>query len=130
MGLRRIIIIYAVFLALVGCSTPQVVYVPTSEKEYVYAEKIDTTIIRDSIYITEKQQGDTIYINKVEYRDRYRYINCTDTLVKVDTIGVPYPVEKIVEVEKKSFIKDFFMYVGIIYLLVQILFLVLKKQPP
>lgn len=126
MGLRRIII-YAVFFALVGCSAPKVVYVPQTEKEYVYAEKIDTTIIRDSIYITEKQQGDTIYINKVEYRDRYRYINRTDTLVKVDTVGVPYPVEKIVKVEKKSFIKDFFMYVGIIYLLVQILFLILKK---
>jgi hypothetical protein len=80
MGLRRIII-YAVFFALVGCSTPKVVYVPQTEKEYVYAEKIDTTIIRDSIYITEKQQGDTIIINKVEYRDRYRYINRTDTLV-------------------------------------------------
>lgn len=126
MGLRRIII-YAVFFALVGCSTPKVVYVPQTEKEYVYAEKIDTTIIRDSIYITEKQQGDTLYINKVEYRDRYRYINRTDTLVKVDTVGVPYPVEKIVEVEKKSFIKDFFMYVGIIYLLVQIISLALKK---
>ena len=93
----------------------------------MYAEKIDTTIIRDSIYITEKQQGDTIYVNKVEYRDRYRYINRTDTLVKVDTIGVPYPVEKIVEVEKKSFIKDLFARVGIMGLLVQIIFLAIKK---
>lgn len=122
MGLRRIII-YAVFLALVGCSTPKVVY----EKEYVYAEKIDTTIIRDSIYITEKQQGDTIIINKVEYRDRYRYINRTDTLVKVDTIGVPYPVEKIVEVEKKSWLKDLFAGVGVMCVLALIIGLALKK---
>lgn len=126
MGLRRIIV-YAVFFALVGCSAPKVVYVPQTEKEYVYAEKIDTTIIRDSIYITEKQQGDTIYINKVEYRDRYRYINRTDTLVKVDTIGVPYPVEKIVEVEKKSWLKDLFAGVGVICVLGLILGLAFKR---
>lgn len=51
--------------------------------------------VRDSIFLREFVQGDTIYrikyIERLRWRDRWR----VDTVhaVRVDSVGVPYPVE-------------------------------------
>ena len=92
---------FLLMIVLHGCKT---VYVPVpgeTKTEYVYKETRDTAYVKDSVYIKEVQKGDTIRIT--EYRDRYRfrYINVTDTMLVLDTLKIPYPVE-VVKVDHKQ----------------------------
>ena len=43
----------------------------------------DTVIVRDSIFIREIQKGDTVYLTRVEWRDRWRTRIERDTVVDV-----------------------------------------------
>ena len=42
--------------------------------------KVDTILLRDSIYIRESIRGDTIYLTHTEYRDRWRIREVHDTV--------------------------------------------------
>lgn len=83
-------------LLFIGCKTIE--YVPVEKVKIEYRDKIekDSIYVNDSIYIHEK--GDTVYFEKwhTKYIERLR----VDSIVKVDSIPVPYEVEKIVKVEK------------------------------
>lgn len=91
-------IILAPFMCLlfVICSCRTVKYVP------VETVKVDTTYInklqRDSIYMLDsvyvKDKGDTVLIEKYKYLYRDKLVRDTMYLSKVDSIQVPYPVEK------------------------------------
>lgn len=81
------LLLYLLILSFSACS-PKIIERVRVEKEYVSVERIDTTIIRDSIYIKEKSKGDTVIIT--EYRDRfkYQYKMLRDTIAKHDTTFV------------------------------------------
>lgn len=78
------------------CSCRTVKYVP------VETIKVDTTYInklqRDSIYMLDsvyvKEKGDTVLIEKYKYLYRDKLVRDTMYISKVDSIQVPYPVEK------------------------------------
>lgn len=81
-----------------GCKSTK--YVPLERAVYRETVKRDTLRWRDSIYVHDSintlQKGDTVY------RDRWHretilkevYKTKTDSLVKRDSIPVPYPVER------------------------------------
>lgn len=81
---------------LLVCSCRTVKYVP------VETIKVDTTYInklqRDSIYMLDsvyvKEKGDTVLIEKYKYLYRDKLVRDTMYISKVDSIQVPYPVEK------------------------------------
>ena len=52
--------------------------------------------VRDSIFLREFVRGDTIYRVKYIERQKWRYRWRVDTVqaVRVDSVGVPYPVER------------------------------------
>ncbi len=77
----------------VSCRT-QYVPVETVRTEYKTRDSIrfDSIYQRDSIYMLVK--GDTIYQYKYKYLYRYLTTNRTDTILKTDSIPIPYPVEK------------------------------------
>ena len=77
----------------VSCRT-QYVPVETVRTEYKTRDSIrfDSIYQRDSIYMVVK--GDTIYQYKYKYLYRYLTTNRTDTILKTDSIPIPYPVEK------------------------------------
>lgn len=83
-------------LLLVSYSCRTVKYVP------IETVKVDTTYInklqRDSIYMLDsvyvKEKGDTVLIEKYKYLYRDKLIRDTMYISKVDSIQVPYPVEK------------------------------------
>lgn len=54
--------------------------------------RYDSIYQRDSIYTLIK--GDTVYLYRYKYLYRYLTTNRTDTILKNDSIRVPYPVEK------------------------------------
>ena len=78
---------------LSSCRT-QYIPVETIRTEYRARDSIryDSIYHRDSVYVMVK--GDTVCEYKYKYLYRYQYVNRTDTLMKVDSIQIPYPVEK------------------------------------
>ena len=81
-------------LSLAACKQVQYVPVETVRLDSIYlTQTLRDSIVRyDSVYVRDK--GDTLYVErwKYLYRDKVR----VDTMVslRVDTVSVPYPVEK------------------------------------
>ena len=124
-----VMVVSALMLLFFVCSC-KTVYVPVpgeTKTEYVYMESKDTAYVRDSVYIKEVQKGDTIRIT--EYRDRYRfrYITTTDTIVRVDSVAVPYPVEVVKVDHKQTWLQKTLMIIGICFILGFVIKLVLKR---
>ena len=76
-----------------SCRT-QYVPVETVRTEYKTRDSIrfDSIYNQDSIYVFVK--GDTVYQYRYKYLYKYQYINRADTVIKTDSVQVPYPVEK------------------------------------
>ena len=79
---------------LASCSSIKYVPVETVRTEYRTRDSIryDSIYQRDSVYLMFK--GDTVYKYKEKYLYKYLFLNKTDTVIKTDSIQVPYPVEK------------------------------------
>ena len=90
-------------LACVMCGCSATKYVPVETVRTEYRDRINTQYITDSVtndrlvYI----KGDTVYIRL--WRDRWHTETKHDSIYieKHDSVPVPYPVERIVEVERE-----------------------------
>ena len=86
-----------IVLLLCGCS-PKVVTVPEVHTEYIV--RTDTFISRDSIVRNDsviiRVQGDTVMVERWHTKmvDRWRDRVVRDTVIRCDSVSVPYPVEK------------------------------------
>lgn len=87
----------AACLLMCSCGTK---YVAVPEYHTEYVVRTDTFIQRDSVYrydsVFVKVQGDTVVMERwaTLYRDRWREKVVRDTIIKTDSIRVPYPVER------------------------------------
>ena len=93
----RVIILLIVglaVLALSGCRTKYIT-VPEYHTEYIVRSdtvaSVDSVLLHDSVFVYNV--GDTIVVNKVAYRDRWRnvYKVRTDTLLRRDSVYIPTP---------------------------------------
>ena len=89
-------------MVLAGCKTKTVVVtVPEVRTDTIQITKQqrDSIWLHDSIFISEKQKDDTIYLYQERWHTKYIEKIKTDTIYehKVDSVGVPYPVPKYVE---------------------------------
>lgn len=77
-----------------SCRSVQYVPIESIRTEYKTRDSIrfDSIYQRDSVLLLVK--GDTVYKEKYKYLYKYQYVNSTDTVLKMDSIQVPYPVEK------------------------------------
>lgn len=86
--------ILVILLCLAACRSIEYVPVETVRTEYKTRDSIryDSIYKHDSIFYAIK--GDSIYkyVKQMEYR--YIFINRRDTVLKTDSVQVPYPVEK------------------------------------
>lgn len=95
--MKQLLYVLVILMLLAGvfssCRT-QYIPVETVKTEYRVRDSIrhDSVYRQDSVYVTVK--GDTVYEYKYKYLYKYQYINRTDTLMKTDSIQIPYPVEK------------------------------------
>lgn len=91
------VVLFAFLLVLCGCKT-QFVPVETLRTEYktntVHDSVFVETVKHDSVFIHQK--GDTVFVTKWHtlYKDRWRDRLITDTVIKVDSVQVPCPVER------------------------------------
>lgn len=103
----NIVIMVFAGLVLGGCKTK---YVSAPEIHTEYITRVDTTVRKDSVYLKDsvyvERKGDTMYINKTVYRDRFHHIYRvkTDTIVKRDSVNVAYPVEKEMSRSERLFV--------------------------
>lgn len=83
---------------LASCKTTRYVSVPEYHKEYI--NRTDTFLRSDTLFrldsVVIRQQGDTTVIEKIRWQNRFVnvYKVKTDTIIKADSVRVPYPVEK------------------------------------
>lgn len=86
--------ILAILFCLSSCRSIKYVPVETIRTEYKTRDSIrhDSIYKYDSVFYAVK--GDSIYkyVKQMEYR--YIFINRSDTVLKTDSVQVPYPVEK------------------------------------
>lgn len=93
-----IILTIAMCGVLCSCRSVRYVEVPRVSRDTLRVVQVETRrdSVRDSIFLREFVRGDTVYIVKyierLRWRDRWR----VDTVqaVRVDSVGVPYPVER------------------------------------
>lgn len=94
--MKRILYLIIFVTSAICFSSCRTQYVPveTVRTEYKIHDSVrfDSIYQRDSVFMYHN--GDTIYQYKYKYLYRYLTINKTDTLIKTDSIQVPYPVEK------------------------------------
>lgn len=88
------IILLTIAICLISCRSIKYVPVETVKTEYKTRDSIrfDSIYEHDSIFLFVK--GDTVYKEKYRYKYRYLTINKTDTVMKTDSVQIPYPVEK------------------------------------
>lgn len=92
-------------MLLAGCKTKErivtVEHVRT-DTTYITRHHRDSVWLHDSIFMKEWLAGDTVYQLSDRWHTRYveRLRIDTTYVSKTDSIPVPYPVEKIVKVEK------------------------------
>lgn len=101
----RIIIIAAIIM-LASCKTrTAVITVPEVRTDTTYITKTqrDSIYLHDSIYVSEKQMGDTILLTTTKWLTKYVERQVRDTLYYAthDTITEVYPVEVVKEVPKQ-----------------------------
>ena len=122
MGRKIIGLIWAILISLLisictSCKSVRYVTVP----EYHYKDSVRVVNHRDSIYSRDSifvySKGDTIYHE--HFNVKYKEFLHNDTIVvnRVDSVRVPYPVEKIVTKHKMYFFQKLFMWGGIISLI-------------
>lgn len=90
----------AAFIMLMMLQSCRTKYVSVPEYHNVYVTKHDTLTKHDSVYqkefVDRYVKGDTIYLTKtkVDYRFRNLYKTRYRDSLKIDSIRVPYPLER------------------------------------
>ena len=108
------LLVCALISMFTSCTTTKYVPVP----EYHYKDSVRVVNHRDSIYSRDSifvySKGDTIYHE--HFNMKYKEFLHNDTIVanRVDSVRVPYPVEKTVVKHALFAYQRFFMWIGII----------------
>lgn len=133
MCLGALMAVVALIVATLLCGCTKTVYVPAQSVSYradtvrLVTERTDSVYRLDSVFVL--QRGDTVVINRYRerWRDRREVVHDTTVAVRADTIRVPYPVEKTVEIEKPfPWWSKLLMLVGILALSVAVAWLARK----
>ena len=94
--MKRLVYIIILLILAVCFTSCQTQYIPVESVRTEYKTRdsirIDSIYQRDSIYTLVK--GDSVYQYRYKYLYRYLTTNRTDTILKNDSIRVPYPVER------------------------------------
>ena len=95
-------------LVLPSCKCHEVV--SSSEVQDVQKfRSVDTIVVRDSVFVREVMKGDTVYLTRVEWRDRWR------TRMVHDTIHETQYIEKIIEKPPEKYIPNFYKHCTIYF---------------
>ena len=115
-------LLFLVFL-LISCKSldPAIVTSATSTASAT-THSHDTLIIRDSIFVREYVAGDTIFRDRIQYRDRWRTQIIHDTIIRTDSITqvIEHPPERYIPpFYKRCTVIFWILIVGIVLYVIQ-----------
>ena len=85
-------------------NVPRIAQIDTDRYESHFLQRVDTVVVRDSVFVREVMKGDTVYLTRVEWRDRWR------TRVERDTV-VDVRVEKeVVQLPPERYVPKFYRW--------------------
>ena len=100
--LAVLIMAVALCILLGGCTTTKYVTVPEYHTDTLKVSRNvhDSIYVHDSVWVSEQQRGDTILLTTTKWLTKYVERLSHDTVYqhRVDSVPLPYPVEKKVEV--------------------------------
>lgn len=83
----------------------------------------DTVILHDSIFVREYVAGDTVFRDRVQYRDRWRTHIVHDTIIKTDSITqvIEHPPERYIPpfYKRCTIVLWIIIALGILYLILR-----------
>ena len=97
----RVLSMGIIILVSASCSSTKSMPVVQSNDTTSFIQRsarVDTVYLRDSVFVSEKMRGDTVYLTRVEWRDRWRIRVERDTVmdVRVEKEVVQLPPERYV----------------------------------
>ena len=96
-----------ILFALPSCSSTRSMPVVQRSDTTSYVQRSathDTIYLRDSVYVREVMKGDTVYLTRTQYRDRWR------TRLVHDTIRDTQMVEKVIEKPPEKYVPKFYKW--------------------
>ena len=77
-----------ILLALPSCRSHEhcSTVVQNGSELFNVVRSVDTVVVRDSVFVREVMKGDTVYLTRVEWRDRWRTHIVHDTILRTDSI--------------------------------------------
>ena len=130
-GLFWGILACVVLTLLFGCTTTRYVPVPSVSVDSVYVDRFhrDSVYLHDSVFVNQYSKGDTVFVDKVvikyAYKDKWRYD--TISIVRTDSVQIPYPVEKDLNWWDKTRMYSFPLLVAIVAVLAFVVVWLAKK---
>ena len=97
------------------CST----VVQNGSELFNVVRSVDTVVVRDSVFVREVMKGDTVYLTRTEYRDRWRVRVVHDTVrdTQYITQTIEHPPERYVPKFYRWSAAALYILLGIIILL-------------
>ena len=98
---NQILILCTMCLTSISCrshNTPLISRMDTNSYQVHALQRIDTIYRHDSVYVREVMRGDTVYLTRTEWRDRWRIREVHDTIHNTQYITqtIEHPPEKYV----------------------------------
>lgn len=131
MYLKRFFGIWLILsLAITIGSCTKVNYVPVesvrTDSTYIYQLLRDSIYVQDSIYIREK--GDTVYKDRIKYLYKEKFRIDTIYTEKIDTVRVPYPVERKLSKWEQTYLAIGRVSLWVIIVIIVIFFIIMGSK--
>ena len=103
----RVLNMGIIILVSVSCSSTKSMPVVLSNDTTSFIQRsarVDTIYLHDSVFVSEKQRGDTVYLTRVEWRDRWR------TRVERDTVMDVRVEKEVVQLPPERYVPKFYRW--------------------
>ena len=103
----RVLSMGIILLASASCSSTKSMPVVQSNDTTSFIQRsarVDTVYLRDSVFVSEKMRGDTVYLTRVEWRDRWR------TRVERDTVMDVRVEKEVVQLPPERYVPKFYRW--------------------
>ena len=96
-----------IILVSVSCSSTKSMPVVLSNDTTSFIQRsarVDTIYLHDSVFVSERQRGDTVYLTRTEWRDRWR------TRVERDTVVDVRVKKEVVQLPPERYVPKFYRW--------------------
>ena len=103
----RVLNMGIIILVSASCSSTKSMPVVQSNDTTSFIQRsarVDTIYLHDSVFVSEKQRGDTVFLTRVEWRDRWR------TRVERDTVMDVRVEKKVVQLPPERYVPKFYKW--------------------